>query len=60
MEVVELLTSAGLYTLRLFQSKLAYNTVYTAHFVRSNFDFTKTSHMLGTLSEIALRRNEIK
>jgi len=28
------------------------NTAYTAHFVRPNFGFTKTSYMLGTLSEI--------
>jgi hypothetical protein len=28
----------------------AYNTAYTAHFVRPNFGFAETSYMLGTLS----------
>jgi hypothetical protein len=29
----------------------AYNTAYTAHFVRPNFGFAETSYMLGTLDE---------
>ena len=30
----------------------AYNTAYTAHFVRPNFGFAETSYMLGTLYKI--------
>ena len=35
------------------------NTAYTAHFVRPNFGFAETSHMLGPLYEIGGKVFEI-